>query len=183
MADLTPLTRAAPPAPKSPCLTNAPTADRLLLRGDREVMAAAGAAFGLTLPTLACRAVAVADVAALWLGPDEELLILADGAAPAAMVRLANALIGQPHSLVDISHRQTGLGISGPHAEAMLAVGCPLDLHLSKFPIGMNTRTVFAKTEIVLWRTGPDAFRIEVWRSFRAYVLGLLEEASHEFTP
>jgi len=45
----------------------------------------------------------------------------------------------------------------------------------------MCTRTVFAKAEIVLWRTAPDAFRIEVWRSFTDYVARLLGEAAREY--
>jgi sarcosine oxidase subunit gamma len=45
----------------------------------------------------------------------------------------------------------------------------------------MCTRTLFAKAEIVLWRTRPDMFRIEVWRSFAPYVQGLLEEARLEY--
>jgi sarcosine oxidase subunit gamma len=45
----------------------------------------------------------------------------------------------------------------------------------------MCTRTVFAKAEVVLWRTGADAFHVEVWRSFAPYVLGLLEEAAREY--
>jgi sarcosine oxidase subunit gamma len=93
---------------------------------------------------------------------------------------LGDALAGLPHALVDVSHRQTALEVAGPDAEAMLAMACPLDLHPSAFPVGMCTRTVFAKCEIVLWRTGPDLFHIEVWRSFGAYVVGLLDLAREE---
>jgi len=39
----------------------------------------------------------------------------------------------------------------------------------------MCTRTVFAKAEIVLWRTQPEQFHLEVWRSFAPYVWELLE--------
>jgi sarcosine oxidase subunit gamma len=45
----------------------------------------------------------------------------------------------------------------------------------------MCTRTVLGKAEIVLWRTAPDIFRIEVWRSFAAYVWLFLDEARGEF--
>jgi len=45
----------------------------------------------------------------------------------------------------------------------------------------MCTRTLFGKAEIVLWRTTPDTFRIEVWRSFAPYVLGSLAEAAREY--
>ena len=49
------------------------------------------------------------------------------------------------------------------------------------FPVGMCTRTLFGKAEIVLWRTAPRPFRIEVWRSFAPYVLGCLDEACREY--
>ena len=56
-----------------------------------------------------------------------------------------------------------------------------LDLHLDAFPVGMCTRTLFGKAEIVLWRTGEETFHIEVWRSFAPYLLGCLNEAAREF--
>jgi sarcosine oxidase subunit gamma len=49
-------------------------------------------------------------------------------------------------------------------------------LDLGEFPVGMCTRTVLAKADIVLWRTREDAFHLEVWRSFSGYVIGLLSE-------
>ena len=44
----------------------------------------------------------------------------------------------------------------------------------------MCTRTVFAKAEIVLWRTDPDTFRVEVARSYCRYVVDLLGEVARE---
>ena len=161
-----------------PRLTTFPPATRFILRGDARVMATAGEALGHALPVDACRATVGPAGAALWLGPDEILLSLEAGADQSWQAALSNL----PHSLVDVSHRQTALEVSGPDAEARLAVGCPLDLHPSAFPVGMCTRTVFAKCEVVLWRKGPDLFHIEVWRSFRAYVVGLLERAGEEAT-
>ncbi len=161
-----------------PRLTKAPPTDRFILRGDAAVMEAAGEALGFAFPVDACRSTVGASGAALWLGPDERLLLLSPGV-DRSWQEASSSL---PHSLVDVSHRQTGLEVGGPDAETMLAVGCPLDLHPSAFPVGMCTRTVFAKCEIVLWRKGPDLFHIEVWRSFRAYVVGLLELAGEETT-
>jgi sarcosine oxidase subunit gamma len=73
------------------------------------------------------------------------------------------------------------LSVSGPRATEVVNAFNPLDLDPAAFPIGMVTRTVFAKAEVVLWRTAPDAFRIEVWRSFAPYVEGLLREAASEY--
>jgi sarcosine oxidase subunit gamma len=56
-----------------------------------------------------------------------------------------------------------------------------LDLHPAAFPIGMATRTLFIKAEIVLWRREADLYHIEVWRSFAGYLSGLLNEAALEY--
>jgi sarcosine oxidase subunit gamma len=93
---------------------------------------------------------------------------------------LQQALADRPHSLVDVSHRQLGLAISGAHAATVLAAGCPLDLDRGAFPVGMCTRTVLGKAEIVLWRIAEDGFHLEVWRSFAAYVSGVIAEAARE---
>ena len=154
---------------------------RLVLRGGADVMAAAGAVLGLILSTQACRAVVASERAALWLGPDEQLLILPEEEGPNLQGALVAALGDLRHSLVDVSHRQGGFEISGLHAAAMLNTGCPLDLDPFAFPIGMCARTVFGKAEILLWRTAPLTFRLEVWRSFAGYVTGLLAEAGLEF--
>jgi sarcosine oxidase, subunit gamma len=160
-------------------------ATRYVLRGGPHVMTAAGSALGLAISQTACRAatnsapagVNVA-VAALWLGPDEQLLLGSDGTDIAAA--LEPALRDLPHSLVEVSHRQTALEVSGPHAALLLNAGCPLDLDLSTFPVGMCTRTVLAKAEIVLWRTSEYVFHVEVWRSFAAYVSSFLAEVARE---
>ncbi len=162
-------------------LTGLPPATRFILRGRAAAIEAAGAAFGAALPRIACRAATAArDRAALWLGPDEWLLLAppADGATLAEA--LERAMDGHPHSLVEVSHGQVGIEISGEDAIATLNAGCPLDLEAG-FPVGMCTRTVLAKAGIVLWRIAPDSFRIEVARSHADYIWGFLEAASREF--
>ncbi len=156
-----------------------PPATRHILRGGPQVMTAAGSALGLIISDAVCRAAVNGDqAAALWLGPDEQLLLSPESADLAAT--LAPALCGLPHSLVDVSHRQIALEVAGPHAAAVLNTGCPLDLDLGAFPVGMCTRTVFAKAEIVLWRTGADVFHVEVWRSFASYLTEFLAEVARE---
>ncbi len=157
-----------------------PPASRFKLRGRAAVMAAASGALGLQISDVACRSAANAQRAALWLGPDEQLILadVQDGDEVAAQLR--DALGALPHSVVDMSHRQLALEVSGATAQTLLNAGCPLDLHLSAFPVGMCTRTVLGKADIVLWRTGPDSFHVEVWRSFADYVARFLAEAARE---
>jgi sarcosine oxidase subunit gamma len=159
-----------------------PFAWRSVLRGRPTAVEAAASAFGAALPLQACRAVVAGEGrAALWLGPDEWLLLAPRAESPALAAALERAMEGQSHSLVDVSNRQAGIEVSGPDAAATLNAGCPLDLDPEAFPVGMCTRTVLAKAEIVLWRTAPATFRVEVSRSFAAYAWSFLVEASREF--
>lgn len=162
-------------------LRTLPSAARFILQGGPAARAAAGEAFGLPLPEIPCRAGTSGNRAALWLGPDEQLLLGAAEDAQVLAASLTAALVGIAHSLVDVSQRQVALTVSGPHASAILNTGCPLDLDPAAFPIGMCTRTLFGKSDIVLWRTGADEFRFEVWRSFAGYVSALLREAARDF--
>jgi len=158
-----------------------PPATRFIVRGGEKAIAALGPAFGVALPRAACRAETVGERSALWLGPDEWLLIAPEGEAADLAAIMARALKGEAASIVEISDRQVAIAAIGQKAAEAINAFNPLDLDLTAFPVGRCTRTVFAKAEIVLWRTGADEFRIEVWRSFAPYVLGCLEEACREY--
>jgi sarcosine oxidase, subunit gamma len=166
----------------SPILRPLPPACRYVLRGGPQVLAAASTALGLTLSEAPCRASHSADRAALWLGPDERLLIGSADESAAIAERLQHALAGSAHSLVEVSHAFAAFEVSGPHAEQALNAGCPLDLDPTSFPPDMCTRTVLAKAQIMLWRTGPETFRLETARSFAPYVTRLLALAASEST-
>jgi sarcosine oxidase subunit gamma len=170
--------RYAPPFVAARALEPLPPAARYILRGGEPVRAAAAAAAGVGIPAEPCRAKVQGERAALWLGPDEWLLIAPEHDGAALAGSLARALSGLPHSLVDVSHRQSACELRGPHAVTLLAAGCPLDLDERAFPVGMCTRTVLAKAEVVLWRTGVESFRLEVARSFVAYASEYLAEAA-----
>ena len=145
---------------------------RFSFRGAPKAAAACGPAFGCGLPQDVCRAVEQGERAALWLGPDEWLLLSPEAETASSFQAIETALADVPHALVDISHRQVGFDIVGAAAAVVLNSGCPLDLSLAAFPVGMSTRTVLAKSDIVLWRRAPERFRLEVNRSFANYVAG-----------
>jgi sarcosine oxidase subunit gamma len=159
-------------------LAVAPRAARFLLRGDMTVAAHAGPAFGAPIPLGWGAAPAAGNRVAMWLGPDEWLLIGTGEAPEALAATIEAALVSMPHSLVDISERQIGLEVFGPAAALAINAGCPLDLRESSFPVGTATRTMLSKAEIVLWRRETQRFHIEVWRSFAEYAVDFLEEAA-----
>ena len=144
---------------------------RYLLQGGRPVRDAAGKAFGIALPEVGSRAHAGGERAALWLGPEEHLLLAPPAEAKALEAQLGAALQGLAHSLVDVSQRQVALAVRGPRARDLLESGCPLDLDAERFAVNACTRTLFAKAEVVLWRRGAEEYHLEVARSFADYVL------------
>src|SRR5271167_3981389 len=90
--------------PTSPrfTLSEAAPAARFILRGAEAVRVSCGMAFGAELPSQLGSAGESTGRAALWLGPDEWLLI-ADGAEAADIGgMLESVLEGTAHSLVDV---------------------------------------------------------------------------------
>lgn len=160
--------------------TIVPPASRLLLRADEAGRQAASRGFELDIPTTPCRAIERDARAALWLGPDEWLLLASESDGPAIATAITRDAADTRHALFDVSHRQIGLTLDGPLVVDVLAQGCPLDLDQTAFPIGMCTRTLFAKTEILLWRRGAERFHLEVARSFSRYAGALITLAARE---
>jgi len=153
-----------------------PPANRISLRAPAASVAALSKALGLTLPQKPKTSASKAGRTALWLGPDEWLLIDEAGKDPLADCADVSAL----HSAVGISHRNIAISVVGPAAAAAINAGCPQDLSLDAFPVGAASRTILGKAEIVLLRTAPDAFRVECWRSFSDYVFTFLSEGSRD---
>ncbi|WFP78342.1 sarcosine oxidase subunit gamma [Mesorhizobium sp. WSM4906] len=153
-----------------------PPAERISLRAPEASLTALSKALGVTLPTKPKTSATKGGRTALWLGPDEWLIVDEAGKDPLADCAKLSAL----HSAVGISHRNVAISVTGPAAAVTVNSGCPQDLSLEAFPVGAASRTILGKSEIVLLRTGADAFRVECWRSFSDYVFTLLSEAASD---
>jgi sarcosine oxidase subunit gamma len=112
---------------------------------------------------------------ALWLGPDEWLVVGPDGNERAIEEALLAA--GGDVSVVDLSANRTILELTGPRARDVLMQGCSLDLHRRAFGPGRCAQTLLARAQVILEATGDDAFRVFVRRSFARYLAGWLQDA------
>ena len=115
-----PLDDAALPSGPRFTLADAPPAERFVFRGGAAARQACSAAFGAALPEALGQAGRSGERAALWLGPDEWLLLAEGESLDALAAAIADGLGGVPHSLVDVSHRQVGLVASGADAARAL---------------------------------------------------------------
>jgi len=181
MADIAHITRTEPLSGRiggaaGVALTPAAPANRISLRADPAGAKALSKALGLELPMVPKTSMRNdKGRLAAWLGPNEWLIIDENGD-PLADLTKAKVL----HSAVDISHRNTAILVTGKGARATLQSGCPQNLSDKVFPAGSATRSVMGKIEVVIIRTGDTEFRVECWRSFSDYALGMLSEAAKD---
>lgn len=163
-------------ASRAATVTELPPVTRFSLRGRGEAVVALSAALGVDLPgRVGARAQAgVRDV--LCLGPDEWMIHAPETDADA--IAAACADVDAPHALVDVSDRELSYAITGPQAAEVLTLGCPRDP--GSIAVGEGRRTVFDGATVILWRDGPDDFRMDVWRSFVPHVTHLLATGCRE---
>jgi sarcosine oxidase subunit gamma len=139
-------------------------------------------AVGVALPSTPNRVASGSCWSALWLGPDEWLVVGPDGDAPAIEACLREALGTDWGSIVDVSANRTVIEVGGPAAPMVLAKGCPLDLHPRQFGTGSCAQSLLAKALVTLWqRDNQPAYWIFVRASFAVYVAEWLLDALLEF--
>jgi sarcosine oxidase subunit gamma len=149
---------------------------------DGVVRGAAEAALGLTLPREPNRTVDGAGRSALWLGPDEFLIVTEPGAEAALVQALRQSLSGRRAAVTDVTDGRTIIEISGKSARDVLAKGCGLDLHPRVFAPGHCAQSGLAKARILLRQLdAAPRFEIFVERSHAEYLWLWLRDAAREF--
>lgn len=145
--------------------------------------AAVGLALDLQLPLQPNTVVRAGELTALWLGPDEWLLVGPPGSERDLENRIREAAGDEPVSVTDVSAQRTTLLVSGPRAHDLLAHGCALDLHPQIFGAGRCAQTTLGRTQVVLVaRDDPRAgFWVLVRSTFAGYLADWLLDAATEY--
>ena len=176
----------AQPAVAGVKLGEQPLLGYLNLRGQGDGFAdAVQQSIGLMLPTTANTLSENDDHALCWLGPDEWLLMVPSGEQDALASQLQTSLQAQQpalhYAVTDTSSGLCTISISGQYARAVLAKGCPLDLHPRVFAVGQCAQTVLAKAGVLLCPRADDSLHIIVRRSFADYLWRWLVDAAEEY--
>ena len=154
--------------------------------GDPEFLTAVNGVTGLTLPVAANTVSTAGDLSALWLGPDEWLIVGPSGREGDLADSLRGALQGRHFAVTDLSEARTVIAISGPRARDLLAKGTSLDLHPRVFGPGRCAQGGIAKATMILHQLDADGngeprFEIYIANSFADYFWTWLERAAAEY--
>ncbi len=142
-------------------------------------------ALGLLLPIKANTTTRKGKKTALWLGPNEWLIITEQ---PENLHKKLTKMLKDHHvSVLIVTDSRTTISVSGKHARDVLKKGCGLDLHPNTFGPGDCAQTAFASTQVLIHQTSETkgtkyaTYHISVNRSFAEYVWAWLEDAAQEY--
>jgi len=143
------------------------------LRGnieDTAFSAAIKSAIGVDLSSVPNKVSQENDIKALWLSPDEWLIVAGDGQQSALVQKLEKALTGQHVAVNDLSANRTVFELTGPDAHTALMKSCEIDLHPRVFLPGDCVQTLIAKSQVLIEQTDLEAFHLYVRCSFSQYI-------------
>jgi sarcosine oxidase subunit gamma len=140
-----------------------------------------GRALGAPLPRRCGDTTAGGPHTAVWLGPDE-WLVLSRADAGTVAAELRESLGGDPGSVVDVSANRTTLELCGPSAREVLEKGCPLDLHPRVFGPGRAVSTTVGPVAVLLWQVDDaPTYRLLPRSSFADHLARWLIDAMSEY--
>jgi sarcosine oxidase subunit gamma len=152
----------------------------ITLRGDLASDAVAQAvqrATGLDVPATR-QALTNEGHAALWMAPDELLLICAHAEVTDRIATIESALAGQHFLAVDVSDARSHIHVAGRGAREVLAKLCPVDQSPAAFTPGMVRRTRMAQIAAAFWLDDGGTFHLICFRSVAGYAFSVLKTAA-----
>jgi sarcosine oxidase, subunit gamma len=117
--------------------------------------------------------------AALWLGPDEWLVLGPPHAGAEIAAELESAFADVHRSVVDLSANRVAIELGGPDRFDLLSKGCPIDLHPFAWAAGMCAQTLLAKAQVILHERA-ETTGLLVRTSFADYLVDWLLAAGGE---
>ena len=115
---------------------------------------------------------------AIWMSPDELLLLVPYMDAPASVARAGAKLAGTHHMVSDVSDARVILRLTGARVGEVLAKGIPADLSDRAFPQGSARRTHMGGLAVAVWRLEHDIWEIAAFRSYAPHLFAWLAQAA-----
>ncbi|MFK7942999.1 MAG: sarcosine oxidase subunit gamma [Paracoccaceae bacterium] len=153
---------------------------QLTLRGDLgagAMGAAVDKAVGLGMPPV-LGVVHDGAARAVWMSPDELLLVNGAGGVTDPLVRVGEQLVEAHHMALDVSDARSLLRLTGPLVGEVLAKGVPCDCSDRGFPAGTARRTHLAGLAVGIWRLDAETWELVCFRSYAHHLVAWLRQAA-----
>lgn len=124
---------------------------------------------------------ATASRYAIWLSPDEILILTQAGEEIGLATQITAAAKGAHMAVNDITDAMTSLHLTGASVRQMLAKGCAIDLHKDHFKAGDCAQTTLSHAGVTLLALGDDEMILLCRTSFTDYVVAYLCDAALEY--
>lgn len=150
---------------------------QITLRGDLESKGFRNAVeqvVGCEVPAALCHV----DGKAIWMSPDELLLLMPRDEVQAAVNALSQTLTGVHHMALDVSDARAILRLTGPLVGEVLAKGAPIDCTDRTFLVGKARRTHLGGLAVGIWRLDAETWEVVCFRSYAHHLMAWLEGTS-----
>jgi sarcosine oxidase subunit gamma len=118
------------------------------------------------------------DRGAVWMSPDEVLLLVPYAEAGAAVAAVDAALAGVHHLAVDVSDARAVMVLEGAGAREVLGKLAPADLTPGVFGPGQVRRTRLGQVAAAFWCEAEDRWTVVCFRSVGDYAFKLLAQSA-----
>lgn len=146
--------------------------------GDNAFIGAVSRSLDVLLPSKPCMLATSAKAKALWLSPDEWLIVCARHDVRALLANLKASLADIRSQAVDNSGGYTQIALAGADASRVLSHVTVYDV--PSLEAGRVVGTTFGKSSVYLHRQG-DGYRLILRRSFADYIWRYLVRAAEPY--
>jgi sarcosine oxidase subunit gamma len=152
------------------------------LTGDRKFMSLAKNVLGIDLPKLPRTSHSFGEVKALWLSPDQWLILCAYSKAATLQAELSTALKDIHALAVDVSDMRSVIRLEGEGAREVLMKGGSLDFTDGALAPGYVRRMRFAEIAALVHIVEHNIIDLYVFRSYAQYAFDFLQKAARNGT-
>ena len=154
---------------------------KLNVRADKSAGKIIKSITGCTFPPAANKFTTAGERHAVWLGPDEFMIICEVGKED-ELASAIHTLFGNLHaSVTNITDALAAFHLKGAAVRKVLAKGCALDLHHSSFRSGDAAQTLLSHAAVTIMALADDEFIVICRTSFASYLHDWFLDASLEY--
>ena len=154
---------------------------KLNMRADKSAGKIIKSITGCKFPPAANKFTTAGERHAVWLGPDE-FMIICEAGKDEELTSAINASFGSQHAAVtNVTDALAAFDIKGPAVRQLLAKGCALDLHQNSFASGDAAQTLLSHASVTIMALANDEFIVICRTSFASYLHDWILDAALEY--